>query len=63
MTLYMSKLGAQDRRIYLKGVVINMFSLFPLGKMCGAAFEKNPTKSPLCQVWLKLGKWFWRRRF
>ena len=28
--------------------------------MCGTAFEKKPTKSALCQVWLKSGQWFWR---
>mgnify|MGYP003691595853 CR=1 FL=1 len=24
---------------------------------------KPPPKDALCQVWLKLAKWFWRRRF
>ena len=32
----------------------------------GFAFNKTEFPSPknaLCQVWLKLSKWFWRRRF
>ena len=49
---------------------VNVFSLFrnylPLGK--GGALHLNKPKSPspkdaLCQVGLKLAKWFWRRRF
>ena len=48
----------------------NVFSLFrnylPLGK--GGAVHLNKLESPspkdaLCQVWLKLAQWFWRRRF
>ena len=48
---------------------VNVFSLFPnylpLGK--GGALHLNKLDSPLpkdalCQVWLKLAKWFWRRR-
>ena len=47
-----------------------IFSLFrnylPLGK--GGALHLNKLESPspkdaLCQVWLKLAQWFWRRRF
>ena len=26
-------------------------------------FESPPLKDALCQVWLKLARWFWRRRF
>ena len=49
---------------------INVFSLFqnyhPLEK--GGALHLNKPESPLpkdalCQVWLKLDQWFWRRRF
>jgi hypothetical protein len=25
--------------------------------------ESPPSKDDLCQVWLKLTQWFWRRRF
>ena len=48
----------------------NVFSLFlnylPLEE--GRALHLNKLKSPspkdaLCQVWLKLAQWFWRRRF
>ena len=48
---------------------VNVFSLFrnylPLEK--GAALHLNKLESPspkdaLCQVWLKLAQWFWRRR-
>ena len=49
---------------------VNVFSLFrnylPLEK--GEALHLNKTESPspkdaLCQVWLKLAQWFWRRFF
>ena len=49
---------------------INVFSLFrnylPLEK--GGALHLNKFESPspkdaLCQVWLKLAQWFWRRRW
>ena len=49
---------------------VNVFSLFlnylPLEK--GGTLHLNKTESPspkdtLCQVWLKLTQWFWRRRF
>ena len=49
---------------------VNVFSLFhnylPLEK--GRALLLNKLESPspkdaLCQVWLKLAQWFWRRRF
>ena len=49
---------------------LNVFSLFriylPLEK--GRAIHLNKFESPspkkaLCQVWLKLAQWFWRRRF
>ena len=48
---------------------INVFLLFgnylPLEK--GGALHMNKIESPsskdaLCQVWLKLAQWFWRRR-
>ena len=39
----------------------------PLGKEQGPSFEKNneypSIKDVLCQVWLKLAHWFWRRSF
>ena len=49
---------------------INVFSLFrnylPLEK--GGTLHLNKLESPspkdaLCQVWLKLARWFWRRRW
>ena len=49
---------------------VNVFLLFryhlPLEK--GRALHLNKPESPspkdaLCQVWLKLAQWFWRRRF
>ena len=55
------------RRRFLK--IVNLFLLFlnylPFGK--GVAFHLNKLESPsprdtLCQVWLKLAQWFWRRR-
>ena len=47
---------------------VNIFSYFviiSLGKWCGPSFEKLQSpllKDALCQVWLKLAQWFWRRR-
>ena len=45
---------------------INVFSLFcnylPLEKGRALHLSSSP-KNALCQVWLKLAKWFWRRRF
>ena len=49
---------------------VNVFSIFrnylPLEK--GAAlhlnkFESASSKDALCQLWLKLAQWFWRRKF
>ena len=49
---------------------VNVFSLFrnyiPLEK--GGVLHLNKLESPspkdaLCQVWLQLAQWFWRRRF
>jgi hypothetical protein len=38
--------------------------LFPLGEGQSPSFKKlesPPPKDDLCQVWLKLAQWFWRR--
>ena len=49
---------------------VNIFSLFrnylPLGNGGTLHLNKQEFPSPkdaLCQVWLKLAQWFWRRRF
>ena len=49
---------------------VNVFSLFhnylPLEKAGALYLNKLESPSPkdaLCQVWLKLAQWFWRRRF
>ena len=49
---------------------VNVFSRFhnylPLGKYWALRLNKLESPSPndaLCQVWLKLAQWFWRRRF
>ena len=49
---------------------VNVFSLFrnylPLEKSMALHLNKFESPSPndaLCQVWLKLVQWFWRRRF
>ena len=49
---------------------INVFSLFrnylPLEKVGALHLNKLESPSPkdaLCQVWMKLAQWFWRRRF
>ena len=50
--------------------VVNLFLLFPnyLPFWKGVTLHLNKLESPLpkdtlCQVWLKLAQWFWRRRF
>jgi hypothetical protein len=35
----------------------------PLSKNNLKALESSLSKDDLCQVWLKLAQWFWRRRF
>ena len=52
------------RRRFLK--VLNVFNYVPFEK--GMALHLNKLVSPspkdaLCQVWLKMSQWFWRRRF
>ena len=49
---------------------VNVFSLFrndlPLENDVALHLEKlesPPPKDALCQVWLKLNQWYWRRRF
>ena len=49
---------------------VNVFTLFPnyLPLKKDGAIHLNNLESPsrkdaLCQVWLKLAQWFWRRRF
>ena len=56
------------RRRFLK--VVNLFLLFPnylpFGKGVVLLLNKLESPSPgntLCQVWLKLAQWFWRRRW
>ena len=51
-------------------IFVNVFSPFRdnLSFEKGGAFYLNKIESPspkdaLCQVWLKLAQWFWRRRF
>ena len=42
---------------------VNVFSPFPdyLPLENGVILELNP--NPICQVWLKLAHWFWRKAF
>ena len=49
---------------------VNVFSLFRYylswkkgGALLLNKIESSSPKDALCQVWLKLVKWFWRRRF
>ena len=60
------------KRRYLNFINVFMLMLIsllsPLGKGCGPSFEQTcifftqGPKDALCQVWLKLAQWFWRRR-
>jgi len=57
-----------EKKIFL--ILSMYFSLFPnyLPLEKGGALHLNKLESPspkdaLCQVWLKLAQWFWRRRF
>ena len=56
-----------EKKIFL--ILSMYFSLFPnyLPLEKGGALHLNKLESPspkdaLCQVWLKLAQWFWRRR-
>ena len=60
--------SGSDWEVFL--IFVNVFLLFayylPLEK--GEAFHLKKLESPLpmyasCQVWLKMAKWFWRRRW
>ena len=58
----------QEKRIFFN--FVNVFSLFrnylPLEKGGNLHLKKLESPSPkdaLCQVWLKLVQWFWRRRW
>jgi hypothetical protein len=45
--------------------IFTLLQLSPLGEGLSLSFEKkklnSPPKDDLCQVWLKLAQWFWRR--
>ena len=43
--------------------IFAMSLLYSLGKGHGPSFEQTSPKDALCQVWLKLAQWFWRRFF
>jgi hypothetical protein len=56
-----------EKKILKKFQCIFTLSLLsPLGKGLSHSFKKFEYPSPkdnLCQVWLELAQWFWRRRF
>jgi hypothetical protein len=44
--------------------IFTLLLLYPLGEKLSPSFEQFESPSPkddLCQVWLNLAKWFWRR--
>jgi hypothetical protein len=43
--------------------IFTLLLLSPFGKGLSPSFESPSPKDDLCQVWLKLVQWFWRRRF
>ena len=48
-------------------IILSILQLSPLWEGCDPSFEKKiesySPKDALCQVWLKMAQWFWRRRF
>jgi hypothetical protein len=57
-----------EKKIFFK--MFNVFLLFAIISPWRGAIplhlnklESPPSKDDLCQVWLKLAQWFWRRRF
>jgi hypothetical protein len=54
-------------KIFKKFLCIFTLSLLsPLGEgypLPLETLESSPSKDDLCQVWLKLSEWFWRKRF
>ena len=54
----------QEEKVF-KSCQVAISQLFPLGKEHGLHLNKLEfplPKDALCQVWLKLAQWFWRRR-
>jgi hypothetical protein len=46
--------------------IFTLLLLSPLGEGLSPSFEQLESllpKDDLCQVWLKLARWFWRKRF
>jgi hypothetical protein len=46
--------------------IFTLLLLSPLGEGQSPSFEQTRISSPkedLCQVWLKMAQWFWRRGF
>jgi hypothetical protein len=46
--------------------IFTLLLLSPLGKGLSPSlnkFESTSSKDDLCQIWLKLAQWFWRKRF
>jgi hypothetical protein len=56
-----------EKKIFKKiQCIFTLLLLSPLGEGQFPSFEQflsPPHKDDLCQVWLKLAQWFWRRRF
>ena len=52
-----------EKGVFRQSIFANLL-FSPLGKACCSSFEKLESPSPrngLCQVWLKMTQWFWRR--
>jgi hypothetical protein len=41
--------------------IFTLLLLSPLGERQSNNLESPPSNNDLCQVWLKLAQWFWRR--
>jgi hypothetical protein len=58
-------LTLRDHNLYkLKSALCHLLLLSPLGEGQSPSFDQFRTPSPkddLCQIWLKLAQWFWRR--
>ena len=68
MIIYIMRMAKQFRRRFLNfmNIILIFCNYFPLERDVALHLYKRKFPSPkdaLCQIWLKLGQQFWRRRF
>ena len=57
--------GSWEEDFKISSMYVSYFLIISLRKGQGPSFEQTwiPLIKALCQVWLKLAQWFWKRRF